>query len=291
MNDNYVMEYYDARQGYPFEGLHFYTSMESNERMFHVKDTLVDENTPLDIFFLVLDKKIKNWTPEYKYVMSQTMLIIQRKMDAFILYNVLFSMSGQWNLILSSDDLEFGMPHTNDKYIIIPESNIKSAIENYDYETLAETMIHERIHIIQRYNGKYFMDKLSKRLGYIYYNTQRPPFVSEYYKRNKDKVIFINNPDAFQSGHYMFRDMYNNNMYYFVMYYDILHQKIKRMTFVYDIKYMIWKVSKYVPFAGRIRQYDHPNEVISIIITKMIMKRRNINLEMIKQRLISRLFN
>ena len=53
-----------------------------------------------------------------------------------------------WNIMISNDYIESGFPHTHVDYIIIPHAHVHIAAKRP--QQLAETLIHEKIHVFQR---------------------------------------------------------------------------------------------------------------------------------------------
>ena len=69
----------------------------------------------------------------------------------------------EWNFIKSDSKIENGLPHTRNRCIILPESEINKLIDyqknkskRYDMTVIGTLLLHEKIHIIQRYNKEYF---------------------------------------------------------------------------------------------------------------------------------------
>lgn len=71
----------------------------------------------------------------------------------------------KWNFIITSGDIyENGYPHTRSNIIFLPRSLIYS-------DNLVSTLIHEKIHIYQRYNSNR-IDELLKINGFTRYKTR-----------------------------------------------------------------------------------------------------------------------
>lgn len=85
----------------------------------------------------------------------------------------------EWNIIKVSRDVDWGFPFTMDNYIILPEGTIKSS--------LAKTLFHEQIHIIQRRRKDVFRKYYQDIWGFESYNLPNEKWI------NKNLVI---NPDS-----------------------------------------------------------------------------------------------
>lgn len=100
----------------------------------------------------------------------------------------------KWKLALTyknNFEYEEGLPHTRENIIFITESLIPD--DNNSYDNLIKVLVHEKIHIYQRYNSKLF-DDIIKSMGYM---------ILPEYKIDKDKLYLRrSNPDI------------NNTIYY-----------------------------------------------------------------------------
>jgi hypothetical protein len=77
----------------------------------------------------------------------------------------------KWVFGLTGNNYEEGMPHTRDNIIFLSVNTI-----NNDIDSLTRILIHEKIHIYQRYNYDY-MEKIIESMGYTFsrlkYNINR----------------------------------------------------------------------------------------------------------------------
>lgn len=109
----------------------------------------------------------------------------------------------KWNFMMSINNLEKDMPFTIDQYIILPEVLLKQIYENYKhghYKTdFINTLIHEKIHVIQRFNQVKF-DK----------------FYTEYYKHFLVKKYTGTIP-ADLDKHYMTNPDSNNSVWLYTI--------------------------------------------------------------------------
>ena len=99
-----------------------------------------------------------------------------------------------WKFLISKNDLELGMPFTIDDTIIIPEDIINNVYINYIRNPVLSnvflnTLIHEQIHIVQRYNQAKF------NAHYIV----EYPFIKRIHRKRlmpHYSRIHMNNPDS-----------------------------------------------------------------------------------------------
>lgn len=68
----------------------------------------------------------------------------------------------KWVFALTGSNYEEGMPHTRDNIIFLSVNTI-----NNDIDSLTRILIHEKIHIYQRYNYDY-MEKIIESMGYSF---------------------------------------------------------------------------------------------------------------------------
>lgn len=107
----------------------------------------------------------------------------------------------RWKFALTSknkygEDYEEGLPHTRKDIIFLSKSEIS---HNENDIILTSTLIHEKIHIYQRYNTR-TMDILIKDMGYIEYNRgntsklkRTNPDINDktYYDASNNKIMLI----------------------------------------------------------------------------------------------------
>lgn len=135
-----------------------------------------------------------------------------------------------WKFALSNYNNNFeyedGLPHTREDIIFLSEK----IIPNKNNENFVNTLIHEKIHIYQRYNNI----KITKHLKKIGYNK---------YKKRENIKLIRSNPDI---DNYIYIDNKNKLMYY--------EYKTDFPININDIK--------------KNNLYEHPYEMISYIIEK-----------------------
>lgn len=145
--------------------------------------------------------------------------ILTNKNDLFVLS--IFCNSNQilkWNICVFSD-IVFNLPFTLDKIIFIPYSYLKKSYKNNNYMKFSKTLIHEKIHVFQRFNldlwNKIILSSFNEWV-IINSDTELYDFLINYnfYKLHSINRVF--NPDVV----YDFIYIYQHNSYY---YYGILH--------------------------------------------------------------------
>lgn len=128
--------------------------------------------------FEILCKRADEWLKEYK----SKYLKDNHNIDKI-----------KWNIAVTKGYYENGLPHTRGKIIFLP-----SKIELMDDKNIIGTLIHEKIHIYQRYNREE-IDKNLELLGYTK-------------KKHKSKEDLIrSNPDT---NEYIYTNTNGEEMYF-----------------------------------------------------------------------------
>lgn len=312
--------FYEKRYGFPLECMTFYDKMTSYERYLHLNDKNLKDYYTIDIFYQLLHNHIYEWDNELKQFIISCEIYLNNALDNInninnktynsiietlnisILLNLLNNKSEgshvnpnkKIQLILVSDDLEFGLPFTLKNYIFLPFKIIYINYRLRNYKRIAEILFHEKIHILQRnqLDSNNLFIQLSKQLGYIYYDKQLPQFI---YKSNLGNFVnnYIHNPDTFEHGVWFYHNKNNNKLYFYILYVENRQKQIiKRKTFVFDLKHQYWSIEgycglnkqqsnlnsncienpkiKFIPFNNKYNQYEHPYELIAELFTKMV---------------------
>jgi len=111
-------------------------------------------------------KHLIDWTPEEKREFS-------KKLHALVStcwsWRRLLVSGPTWNFILANDGLESGMPHTIHTAIVLPRWLVRTILfetsEPEAKRTAYETILHERIHVMQKSNPTHF-SRLYKQWGW-----------------------------------------------------------------------------------------------------------------------------
>lgn len=171
-----------------------------------------------------------------------------------------------WNILMSIHSLERDMPFTIDTYIIIPESTLQRLYTtNGISKQFINTLIHEKIHVIQRYNQSTF-DSLYLR---IYSDFLYKPICIKSLPSNIAK-IYMTNPDS-NSTIWIYKI---NNIQYIPLLIktnnglrEIAYNMNTRETTSLDV------IKKKFGFSPSISFY-HPNEIYASHMTEQILKNK-----------------
>ena len=156
-----------------------------------------------------------------------------------------------WKFLISQSGLEGNMPYTLDNYIIFTEDYLLDN-KKYNYD-LVITLIHEKIHILQRR----YQDKFN-RFYKSYYNFLKFN-IHPFKLPNKLRKIYMNNPDSnFDIWIYEYKN---------ILFYPLLAKKKNQYIDVgFDFKSLkpinIKKIKKFFKFGNNISFY-HPNEIFA----------------------------
>ena len=179
-----------------------------------------------------------------------------------------------WNLCIC-EDIMFNYPFTMEKYIYMPLKYIIDCFINNGKNKIITTLIHEKIHISQRYNEilwDEFILKNNKKWIKIYSDNSIFFIVKNNINNNlsiinSDKYKFIINPD---SDYENFIYIYNvKDKYYYGHYvFEIDSGKISILFFDIDIKNNILKYTKNFNITN-----EHPYEEFAYKISEEIMNK------------------
>jgi len=188
-----------------------------------------------------------------KHINYANKLIKQNKFKLFDKY--------KWNCFMSINQLESDMPFTISDFIIIPKNILDKLTDKINIKFVC-TLIHEKVHIIQRFNEKYF-DKIYERLF---------PFAYKYDKEMDEqlKKIYMTNPDS-NNTIWLYKI---DNKYYVPLYvayknkYEQIGFNEQNITDIIDLK----KIKELDKFG---KSLYHPNEIFANNITKDIINNKN----------------
>ncbi len=95
-----------------------------------------------------------------------------------------------WKIMISRNGLEMNMPYTIDDCIIIPLDNLKYLNNSSNNEIFIKTLIHEKIHILQRKNQEILNKFYKENYKFIELNTKLQNIPEQWNKIN------MTNPDS-----------------------------------------------------------------------------------------------
>ena len=188
-----------------------------------------------------------------------------------------------WKFIKVNEFVENGLPHTREDCIVLPKSEIEKLInyqknvnERFDMVDIGGLLIHEKIHIFQRYNPNFF--------NYLYTNIW--PF-------KKARKIFNlpkqenqrSNPDALEQK-WVYKD--KNNQWYlptselsYEKNYDLRYplkfgiklKSIGNYDYIADPqnKIKLNSLKEYYDNFCKIGQNYHPNEISAVLMSKVCL--------------------
>ena len=218
---------------------------------------------------------IDNVDPKYNSMLKQYIARCN-----FLLSELHIFKRYDWKFLISKNNLEMNMPFTIHDTIIIPETILNSLYLKYIRKqelssSFINTLIHEKIHIVQRFNQK----KFNK------YYKSRYTFLAGRYKENLPETIskiHMNNPD---SNNQIWTYKFNNELNYVLLKYNnhdtqSIGINIKNGN-ILDIDTPILK--KQLGFRTDTMLY-HPNEIFAYEVSKKIenKKLKNRDIQFIK---------
>jgi len=106
---------------------------------------------------------VKQPDVEYQKMVKIDAYVAQAAIDTCIdpsIPKTLRNVNVPWSIVLIDDSVENGWPHTHGTLIVLPMNKYKS----WDSQTRVRTLVHERIHVFQRFNMKY-MKQYTKSYG------------------------------------------------------------------------------------------------------------------------------
>ena len=185
-----------------------------------------------------------------------------------------------WKLIKVDSLFEDGLPHTIDKYIVIPDNfvtelinlmkknKIEEAIKNY-----GSTLTHEQIHVLQRIYPRLFNQLYTKYWRYKLFPEQKLNLLIDHHVGNKQRL----NPDGLNNN-YMFKLKDNS---YMIVYVKLNSYELENVTkyglLVDDIN--LTKIGNstldnytyYLNYFGNIGNNYHPNELVATLLSEYVM--------------------
>lgn len=183
-----------------------------------------------------------------------------------------------WKLCIF-DNMFFNLPFTLQDIIFIPISyvissmakpNIINYILNKNYfvnKNFSKTLVHEKIHLLQRYNQNIWDNFILKNKTWTIINNPiiNKPIVINCSSINNNKIIY--NPDTFYVHNKFFYQ--KNNMYYYGLMYVNLHNEVKNIWFqavILENKINLYHVNEII------NKYEHPYEELAYTIANDLVK-------------------
>ena len=177
-----------------------------------------------------------------------------------------------WKFWISKNNLELSMPYTIDNYIVIPDTKLKTISVN--------TLIHEKIHILQRKNQEKFNNYYKKLYPFLFNKIDSKIIPHELEKKH------MTNPDS-NNTYWIYRiynklwlplliyDKYSNSC--MELGYPVLFINNKIMI---DINEPVKLRSLFPNLAKDISLY-HPNEIFACQLASSIENNRPIDTDLL----------
>ena len=178
------VECFSRFKGSPISSIHFKEYLKSVHPNIHrIKCPTLKHNFILDYSKNILE------TPKIYHEMLTTYTSLANKLTK----NLGRFNSYPWNIYVSINNLEMNMPYTLDTSIIIPKKILAELYHTFKHghinKTFLNTLIHEKIHIIQRGNQAKFNKFYEKNYTFLHkrFNGELPDII---------KKTRMNNPDS-----------------------------------------------------------------------------------------------
>lgn len=176
-----------------------------------------------------------------------------------------------WKFYISKNNLEMSMPYTIDNNIVIPEKQIGSISAN--------TLIHEKIHILQRNNQEKFNNYYTKLYPFLFSKIDNKIIPNELEKRH------MTNPDA-NNTYWIYR--IHNKLWLPLLIYEKQLQNC--IEFAYPVLFVNNRVMIDVNNPSKLRSLlpnmekdvslYHPNEIFACQLASTIVNNRPIDTDL-----------
>lgn len=216
--------------------------------------------TPIDFRRKYLESFLP-WTTEEER-------IIQEYINHILTFANFSSFRSPWKIYKSKNYLENGMPFTIGNFIIIPEKFITNGVNYYKSNKdlqrnpfspeLLETLIHEKLHIIQRNNQDSFND--------YYLKTWR--FMSKGKVSDLVYPYYLMNPDGLDLD-WIYRD--KNGITYSPILYVNGNRLESKLYNIMNKGYESLDMTNLREFLNQVHGWYHPNEIFSYIVSEKIL--------------------
>ena len=182
-----------------------------------------------------------------------------------------------WKIFIV-DNVMWNLPFTLEDVIFIPLKQMKKNLDFDSYYDLTRTLIHERIHVLQRLNSKEWIDYVyykNKKWILVEFNTPLFNFLNDYNVNKLMEWMQVINPDTVYSN---FKYVYkmNEKLYYGVLYLNEdknikiqwfqIHDKKNQQYDKENFSFYLEKLDK------EILDYEHPFEEYAYKISEELTK-------------------
>ena len=231
--------------------------------------------------------KLKKIPSKYNYMLN----FYTNKCNQFLKkYKIFFKY--KWDFLMSVDGLELNMPFTIDKKIILPiyllESIYLDFKNNFDVKMLVSssflanqklnfkpdsnfinTLIHEKIHIIQRFNqdtfNSFYMNEYKSFLKNRFDEKSIPEYISKKH---------MNNPDS-NNQYWVYMDYSNPNDRYYLPLLIYKNKNVKNYGYFFKSKKLknINYLRKKLGYKKDVSFY-HPNEIFACELSRQLIENK-----------------
>jgi hypothetical protein len=239
-----------------------------NPNMYKIKAPMVDDIFNKDLFIKNYTNSIIPVSENYLTMLDEYIRKCNKLLNKFPVFG-----RYKWEFMMSINNLEQNMPFTIDQYIILPSILLKSLHETYKHghykSDFINTLIHEKIHVIQRFNQEQFDN---------FYKTYYKHFLSRKYT----DII----PESLQKRHMSNPDSNNSIWLYTIKNHTylplLIYENESFHSYGYNLENLsdIVNLDKYKYDLGY--KYDvsfyHPNEVFACEMSGYIMSNMSSNI-------------
>ncbi len=228
---------------------------------------------------LTLDRyNLFNNLPMYNMLLNATNLSneIMIKSNMSIL-NSNKDLLNVWKIFVV-DNIMWNLPFTLEQVIFIPLKQMKKNLDIESYYDLSRTLIHERIHVLQRLNPQEWIDYIyykNKNWQLVEFNTPLFNFLNDY-KINKlmDNMIIINPDTVFNNFKYVLKK--DGSLYYGVLFLNS-DKDVKIQWFkIHNKKNEQYDKENYSFYLEKLEKgvynYEHPFEEYAYKISEELTK-------------------
>lgn len=182
-----------------------------------------------------------------------------------------------WKIFIV-DNIMWNLPFTLEDIIFIPLNKMKKSLDIDSYYEISRTLIHERIHVLQRLNPKEWIDYIyykNKKWVLVEFNTPLFNFINDYNINKLMDLMVVINPDTV---YYDFKYVYKieNQLYYGILYLNPdkviqvqwfkIHDKKNTQYDKENISFYFEKLDKVI------LDYEHPFEEYAYRISEELTK-------------------
>jgi len=179
------------------------------------------------------------------------------------LYKNLIQPNNIWNICICSD-IMFNLPFTLNQYIYIPINFISNCYDLSDSTKLIKTLIHEKIHVGQRFledSWEKFIDSFSTNWIKVSKDKNSSIYDSVIKIKQNNSYEFVTNPDTWYDFTYVYKNI--DRLYYGQFIYD------KRIN---NIKIIFFDITDNtdIKLVDNILDEEHPYELTAYKLSDLI---------------------